>query len=223
MQLTCQCAKCTAKHGIPPYVDLPAPALTTTSTPLYQPATRPTYCPNCAKPRTYRTYDYADVLIQDYMGMTRQLAIDIIRQFNEWRESSFRNPVRNSQLDVIDYLTDRGHSKMLLRAYVTPLDVQCLDCGGQFTMLRGLVTSKQLPPVHCVWCASKNISTSQENTEEVAYLILAEKYQLPQNILEYLYKQYAAQARHSTFESYMNSEPILAIRNKLAPLSHVTA
>jgi hypothetical protein len=125
-QLTCQCAKCTAKHGIPPYVDLPAPTPSAPSPssaiPVYQPATRPTYCPNCAKPRTYRTYDYADVLIQDYMGMTRQLAIDIIRQFNEWRESSFRNPVRNSQLDVIDYLTDRGHSKMLMRAYVTPLD-----------------------------------------------------------------------------------------------------
>jgi hypothetical protein len=155
------------------------------------------------------------------MGMTRELAISIIRQFNEWRESSFRNPVKSSQIDVIDYLTDRGHTKMLMRAYVTPLDVQCLDCGGQFTMLRGLVTTKQLPPVHCVWCASTHISVNQENTEEVAYLILAQRYSLPENVLRYLYAQYAQQARHSSFDSYMNSESVLAIRNKLAPLAQM--
>lgn len=210
-QLTCQCASCTHKHGIPPYIDI---------TPTHiQPVIRPTYCPNCAKPRSYHPYDWADVLCHTYMGMTRELAISIIRQFNEWRASSFRTPVRNSQIDVLDYLRDRGHAAMPIRSYIVPLNVQCNDCGGQYDLVRGTVA--QRPPKYCVWCGSKNIALT--NSEEAAYVVLAKHYALPENIITYLYQEYTKQGQHITFESYMTSPTIQAIRDKLAPLASATA
>lgn len=174
----------------------------------------------CAKPRVYRPYDYADVLVQDYMGLTRHAALALITMLNEFKAQG-RQAVGKlaSYSDPIDYLQDRGFKRVLLRAVITPLDVQCHDCGGQYTMIRGTITTIQKPPIYCVWCASKNTTVEQENTSEVSFLILAAKYEVPQNVLEYLYTCWSQQAQISSFESYMNTGERLEIRQKLAALA----
>lgn len=220
-QLACQCTKCTQTYGTPPYVDLPSQGHPG------HPATRPLYCPRCKPssdptrpPKVYRPYDYADVLCTDYIGLTRQVAISLITMLNEFKaQGASRVKQLATVHDPIDYLASRGFQRMSMRDSITPLDVQCLDCAGQYTILRGNITTAQRPPAYCIWCGSSHITTAQENTDDTAYTVLAAHYQLPRNVLEYLYSQYTAQSRQTSFQSYMDSPTILEIRQKLAGLA----
>lgn len=121
--------------------------------------------------------------------------------------------------DPIDYLKSRGFTAMPMQFMYTPLDVQCLDCGGQYTIWRGRVSPVQAPPVYCVWCASKHITIVAENTDEAAYTTLAMHYALPLNVIKFLYSQYASQSRTIKFSDYMDMPERLEIRAKLAGLA----
>lgn len=247
-QLTVQCTSCTAKHGTPPYVDLPC---ATTPSATFQPASHATHCPRCGHTRPTRPYDYADTLCHEY-SITRQQAIAALQTYNELRQTDnvrhtytytaqytrglasspttqvkAGSSVQVNELatggpkaiamakasnSIFDYLTARGIRPMLLRSYIAPLDCTCKACGGQFTLLRGLVETVAQPPIYCVWCGTRNsLIIDPTQTEDTAWLVLAQNYNLPIPALRVLYSQWSTPAniaKYPAFASYMQSEEV---------------
>lgn len=255
-QRTVQCQSCTSKHGTPPYVDLPSYA-----TSQFTPTRQATHCPCCGKPRTFRPYDYADTLCQEYFGLTRHNAMQAISLFNELRATDNPRSIRTytamynigtpshpaqqvyagqevlvnelatlpisitrvkQARDIYEYLDQRGVKRVLQRGYIAPLDCTCKACGGQFTLVRGIVDTQATPPLYCVWCGARSqLITDPTQTEETAWIVLADNYKLPIAALKIFYGQWSATMhKHPTFQSYMQTEevqqllPLLQAANK---------
>lgn len=203
-QLSCSCQRCASRLGVPSFVD---------TNPMCQPQAKPAYCPRCGKPHSYRPYDYADVLCTEYFGLTREVAVEVITTFNEIKASSNSQfytashgsqPVGKSKLqDPLDLLQAMGFSRMLMRAALTPLTVSCQSCGGSFTMLRSVPDVQRTPPLHCVWCSSTNLTTSQDDTEVTAWLSLASHYGLTVAAIQFFYSDWLKRGHQTTLAAHL--------------------
>lgn len=118
----------------------------------------------------------------------------------------------HSARDIYDYLDNLkgGPKRMLQRGYIAPLDCTCKACGGQFTLVRGIVDTQATPPLYCVWCGARSqLITDPTQTEETAWIVLADNYKLPIAALKIFYGQWSATMhKHPTFQSYMQSEEV---------------
>lgn len=253
-QLAVQCDRCTQATGTPPYVDL-------STCPSFVPtkSSHPSHCPRCSKLKLFRSYDYADVLVQEYFGLTRQSALQALSLFNSLRATTPTRSIHSyttlyttgsvsqgskimagttvvvnelagtpkevaqakQATDIFDYLDQRGVRRLLQRGYIAPIDCTCKACGGQFTLLRGIVDTKQQPPIYCVWCGTRYLNdgssaliTDPEQTEDTAWTVLSMNYGLPVQAIKIFYNQYASQQAHSSFADYMQTDTV----QKLLPL-----
>lgn len=112
--------------------------------------------------------------------------------------------------DIFEYLDQAGVPRVLQRGYIAPLDCTCRSCGGQFTLLRGLVDTQATPPLYCVWCGAKaNLITDPTQTEDTAWVVLSSNYGLPIPALKIFYGQWQATIhKHPTFSQYMQTQEV---------------
>lgn len=207
--LAVQCARCTTKLEVPPYIDL----LSESAAPRPLSSGKPLYCPRCGKARQIRPLDYADVLCQDYFGLTRKGAIETVTLFNELQAQGRLPSVKvyGRPQDPCELLRHVwGFPLALARSAITPLTVHCRSCAGSYTLLRGKPDVQQTPPLYCVWCASSDVYTSQDDTEETAWLSLASHYDLSVQAVQFFYNDWQGLPAHTytTFAAYLDSPTV---------------
>lgn len=205
--LTCQCKHCLDELGVPVYVTVPLSPVPTTGHPMY--------CPRCrrrpAKP-AYRPQDYADCLILRYDGLTRKGAIHAIATYNEL---SARGKLPSTVRDAYDLPAILwGFKPMLSSQPITPLTVHCTSCAGSYTLIRSAGPSlQQSTPLYCVWCGSSHTTLSQDDTEETAWLSLANHYSLSVQQVQFFYNKWSQLPAHTypTFSAYLQSDLVAPI------------
>lgn len=206
MQYRAQCHYCHKHTGYYPYLSVTLPISTHP----------PTYCPRCHRLVPTSPFDYADTLCFDYAGLTRQQALSSLDHVD--RQNSHSKSASHANHTAEDYLNMEQSLKQWpsLATLTTPLTVTCNDCGGHYIFYRNAPDIQRTPPLYCVWCASKHTTISQLDTEEHAYVSLAQHYNLPVPILKTLYSLWTTQSPLPTFAEFFKSPTVTLVLNAIA-------
>lgn len=243
VQRTVQCQSCTDKHGTPPYVDLSAEP--SYFTPARHPTHCPrcgkvrtfhpydyadTLCQDyfgLSRASAIQAIQLFNSLRQtDNQRRTYKYTTnyDVGKQVKAGTEVNVNELAPTPAViarakrarDIFEYLDQSGVKRVLQRGYIAPLDCTCKMCGGQFTLIRGIVDTQATPPLHCVWCGARSsLITDPTQTEDTAWIVLSQNYGLPIPALKIFYDQWQAHiSKHPTFSAYMQTEEV----QKLLPL-----
>lgn len=98
------------------------------------------------------------------------------------------------------------------RASITPLNVHCGSCGSVFTMLRSSPDTYKTPPTYCVYCGADSVSVIQQDPEQIAFISLAEHYDVTVPMIQSLYKTWQSRPNYPTFQGFMRSDTVQQIK-----------
>lgn len=213
MQYRAQCHYCHKHTGYYPYLSIQLPISTHP----------PTYCPRCHRPVPTSPLDYADTLCFDYAGLTRAQALSQMNLADT--RNAHAHSARSANHTAEAILSDEQSLKQWpsLQTLTTPLSIQCLDCGGHYIFYRNAPDIQRTPPLYCVWCASKHTVITQLDTEEHAFIALAQHYNLPVPILKTLYQLWTTQSPLPTFAEFFASPTVTLVLSALAKQANTQA